>query len=512
MTELIPMLIAAFITVLSTFLFGGFRIGFVFAEDTVRKIFRYSAPFCRVLWALIALDSVLLLVGCGLEIHDPSLSFGGYGNVFWVLFVFSLLSLVLCAAFMLVGGLKTVRQYLLSAVRVAPYFALIYSILFYGFIMPAVPIALRMVLILIPAVLAAVFFAVRCFAAGNLHFEARPCVFMGHNEYTVVFATSVPTVGCLIYTGNGTEKVIWDAKYGIKNVSKLHSVRVPKDDLENNSYVVCARRAIEPLPYGGLLGKKEIRSAVDSFSSRCEYDVKLLTLADLHGARLQWNTLPSSCSALLIMGDIAESIDSETAFIRDLLTPCFEILHGRRPVIFVRGNHDYRGFKLTQLYQQFGIRYFNYRFSLGGVHFTVLDSGEDKADEHSEYAGYLDCESYCKTQLTWLEKQPEQHGVCVALSHMPTIFYNREDSMRAAQLLHRNGVRLLVCGHTHETGFADAQEDRFMPIHTFAAGPVGGEKPTYSVISFSGSMAEMKTFDFNTHEELFAKEMILFSE
>ncbi|MBQ3087107.1 MAG: metallophosphoesterase [Clostridia bacterium] len=512
MTELIPMLIAAFLTVLSTFLFGGFRIGFVFAEDTVRKHIRRSAPFCHVLWGLIALDSVLLLIGCGLESHKPDLSFGGYGNGFWLLFAFSLLSLVLCALFMVIGGLRTLRQYMLSALQIAPYFALVYAILIYGFIMPIMPFGLRIVLILVPAVLAGVFFAVRCFAAGNLHFEARPCVFMGHNEYTVVFATSVPTVGCLTYNCNGEEKVIWDSQYGIKNVGKLHSVRVPKTELENNAYTVRARRAIEPLPYGGLLGKKEIASSVDHFTSRCEFDVKLLTLADLHGAHLQWNTLPSSCSALLILGDVAESIDSETAFIRDLLTPCFEILHGRRPVIFVRGNHDYRGFKLPQLYSRFGIRHFNYRFSLGGVHFTVLDSGEDKPDEHSEYAGYLDCESYCKSQLNWLERQPVQHGMCIALSHMPTIFCNREDSSRAAELLRQHGVRLLISGHIHQTVFTDAQEDRFMPIHTFAAGAASGETPTYSVISFSGSMAEMKTFDFKTHEELFSKELILYTD
>lgn len=512
MKDLLPMLIAAFLTVLSTFLFGGFRVGFVFAEDTVRKKIKHGGSFCRVLWALIALDSVLLIVGCAAEHHKPELSFGGFGGFFWVLFAVALLSLVLCALFMVIGGLRTLRQYVLSAVHIAPYIALVYAVLIYGFIMPIIPFALRFVLILLPAVLGGVFLAMRCFAAGNLHFTARPCVFMAENDYVVVFATSVPSVGCLTYSFNGVEKVLWDAQFGIKNVGKLHSVRVPKYELEDNSYTVCARRAVEPLPYGGVLGQKEITATVDCFTSRCEFDVKLLTLSDWHGARQKWSSLPSSCSALLLMGDIAESIDCESAFIYDLLTPCFEILHGRRPVIFVRGNHDLRGFGLPRLYHRLGLQQYYYRFSLGGVHFTVLDSGEDKADDNFEYAGYLDCEPYCKQQLQWLAKQPAEHGRCIALAHMPTVFYDREDSWQAAEYLRRNGYRLLIAGHTHETGYADAGNEKYLPLNTFTVGAASGEKPAYSVISFSGSMVELKTFDLASHEEIFSKELILYTE
>lgn len=506
------MVAAAFLTVVSTFLFGGFRIGFVFAEDTVRKKIKIGVSFCRVLWALIALDSILLIIGCGVQANKPSLNYGGYGAFFWILFAVALLSVFLCAAFIIIGGIRVARQYLLSALHIAPYIALIYCILIYGFIVPIFPFAFRFVLIVIPAAVAAAIFAMRCFAAGNLHYTARPCVFMGENDYTVVFATSVKTVACLEYTYNGEKKVLWDSEFGIKNVGKMHSVKVPKHELEDNAYTVRAYRAIEPLPYGGVLGKKEITSYVDCFSSRCEFDVRLLTIADLHGERRHWGTLPTSCSALLVLGDIADSIDCESAFIHDLLSPCFEILHGRRPVIFVRGNHDFRGFSLPQLFHRFGIRYFNYRFTLGGVHFTVLDSGEDKADDNFEYAGYLDCESYCKKQLNWLARQPKESGMCIAISHMPTVFYNREDSLTATKLLKQHGIRLLLSAHVHETGFVAAGEDAYLPIDTFTAGAMCGEKPAYSVVSFSGSMVEMKTFDFATHEELFSKELIVYTD
>lgn len=512
MVELIPLLMAAFFTVAAVFLFGGFRIQFVFAEETLRKALKINLPFCRIAWAAFAVDSVLLLIGSAFEMQYPDKSFGGFGGFFWVLFLFALLAVAASAYFLIDGGVGTVRQYLRAGLRTFPYFAFFYTLLLFGFILPFVPFAVRFVMVFLACAAAGLYVAVRLFGAGPLRFLTRPAVFMGEKEYTVVFSTSVPTVACLEYMHDGQHYVLWDSENRIKNVGRIHSVRVPHAHLENNSYTVRARRSVEALPYGGMLGKKEIRFTVDEFSSLCEYEVKLLALSDWHGSRLRWTSLPSSCSALLLMGDMDESIDCEYDFIYNLLSPCSEILHGRRPAVFVRGNHDLRGFRLNELYRRFGIEQFNYRFSLGEVHFTVIDGGEDKADEHFEYAGYLDNFRSNEQTLEWLERQPMQHGMCIALTHMPTIFPDATHREKAWETLHSKGIRLLIAGHTHKTEYIPAAEARFVPINTFVTGAAAGEQPTYSVVTISGSMVELKTFDFSTHKELFSKELILYTD
>lgn len=512
MAELVLLLTAAFLTTVSVFLYGGFRVGFVFLENTVQKAIKKNIPLCRSIWALFAADSVLLLIGSAFELRYPEKSYGGFGGAFWLLFAVALLALGSDIAFFVIGGKQTLRQYLRSGMHIAPYIAFVYAILLFGLIVPFLPFSLRFISTLLLAAGAAALLFVRCFGAGRMHFLTRPAVFMGQNTYTVVFSTSVPTVACIEYVFNGRKYVLWDSASRIKNVGKIHSVTVPKAHIDNNSYTVKARRAIDRLPYGGLQGKKEISFTVDHFSSVCEYEVKLLTLADWHGHTQRWSGLPVSCSALLLMGDIDGSIDCESDFIRLLLTPCSEILHGRRPVIFVRGNHDLRGFNLSEIYRRLGIEQFNYRFTLGNVHFTVLDGGEDKADDNFEYASYLDNYICNERSLQWLSKQPKQYGMCIALSHMPNIFADDRQQKRAGELLAEGGTKLLIAAHTHKTDYFAAAENRYLPINTFLVGAASGEKPTYSVISFSGSMAELKTFDFATHEELFTKELILYSE
>ena len=512
MAELVLMLLTVFFTTLSVFLYGGFRVSFVFFENTVRKILKKNVPLCRILWAIFAVDSVLLLIGSAFELRYPDKTYGGFGGVFWLLFAIAVLAVITDIVFFVDGGKGTLRQFLRSAMHIAPYIAFVYAILIFGLLIPFVPFGLRFVLTILLGACAALLLFVRCFGAGRLHFLTRPAVFMGQNAYTVVFSTSVPTVACIEYTYRGKKYVLWDSASRIKNVGRLHSVTVPKAHLENNTYTVRARRAIDRLPYGGLQGKKEITHTVDHFSTVCEYEVKLLTLADLHGKTQRWSALSDSYSALLLMGDIDGSIDCESDFIRLLLTPCSEILHGRRPVIFVRGNHDLRGFNLSDLYRRLGIEQFNYRFTLGNVQFTVLDGGEDKADDNFEYASYLDNYIYNERSLHWLSQQPKQYGMSIALSHMPNVFADKNQQKRAGELLLANGIKLLIAAHTHKTDYFAAAQERYLPINTFIAGAASGVNPTYSVITFSGSMAELKTFDFATHEELFTKDLILYTD
>ena len=95
---------------------------------------------------------------------------------------------------------------------------------------------------------------------------------------------------------------------------------------------------------------------------------------------------------LILNGDIpAESATPES--IRGIYDITSALTGGRLPVVFARGNHDYRGRVATDLPQYIGTRdgqtYFTFR--IGCLWGICLDCGEDKNDSDVEYGGLVDC-------------------------------------------------------------------------------------------------------------------------
>jgi len=130
------------------------------------------------------------------------------------------------------------------------------------------------------------------------------------------------------------------------------------------------------------------------------------------------------------------------------------------PFIFVRGNHETRGRHARDIFDfvplQDGRPYFS--FDHGGVHFVVLDSGEDKEDGHEYYNGLTDFEGFRREQEAWLEGETRSWGWTnaryrVVITHIPprggdgyTIQQVREQFEPA---LERAGLDLWLSGHTH---------------------------------------------------------------
>ena len=65
-----------------------------------------------------------------------------------------------------------------------------------------------------------------------------------------------------------------------------------------------------------------------------------------------------------------------------------------------------------------------YSFDHGGVHFVVLDSGEDKEDSHQYYNGLVDYQNYRREQAEWLKADLESDACRkaafrIVFSHIP---------------------------------------------------------------------------------------------
>ncbi len=132
----------------------------------------------------------------------------------------------------------------------------------------------------------------------------------------------------------------------------------------------------------------------------------------------------------------------------------------QKPFLFARGNHEDRG-RFARLLPDYlptvdGRAY--YSLDHGGVHFIILDSGEDKEDSHPYYNGLVDFRDYLREEAEWL-KADLAGEACrkaqfrIVMSHIPP----RGSDEYAVQEVRRNfeplingaGVDLWLSGHTH---------------------------------------------------------------
>lgn len=195
---------------------------------------------------------------------------------------------------------------------------------------------------------------------------------------------------------------------------------------------------------------------------------RFILLQDLHG---NWpllkrisETAEGEPDVLLFNGDLLRHAVNKaeiTEFIREGL----EKSRWRDlPFHFIRGNHECRGRDAHMLQRYFPGREdrFYYSFSAGGSFFLVLDTGEDKEDEHEEYGGLADFDAYRLEQLDWLRRQLDsaearEADFRVVVMHVPP--YSEEDWHVNRHLqeywvpaFNDGGVDLVLSGHDHIRG------------------------------------------------------------
>lgn len=195
----------------------------------------------------------------------------------------------------------------------------------------------------------------------------------------------------------------------------------------------------------------------------------------------------SPTESLIWNGDIFNDIRSEQQIAEQVLAPGGQEFAARRPLLPVRGNHDVRGVRARMLEQYFdlpsGLWYYTLR--QGPVAFLVLDTGEDKPDEHPVYAGLNDFARYRTVQQEWLRqairrKEFRSAPFRVVLQHIPMLWkdysstgvFCGDGKAKWHDILVQAKIQLVVSGHTHEPAWFPAKSQA-----PYAQLVGGGPKP-----------------------------------
>jgi predicted phosphodiesterase len=187
-------------------------------------------------------------------------------------------------------------------------------------------------------------------------------------------------------------------------------------------------------------------------------------------------------------GDVFDYQANEQQIVDHMLQPCVSSFASEKPFMYVRGNHETRGKYSRDLHHYFcnpqGKQY--YSFTWGPVHFTVLDTGEDKTDDTPVYAGIVDFDAYRKEQQRWVQEVMQSRAFKkarfkVVLMHIPP-FYSGDwhGTLHCRELFNplfnRYRIDMCISGHTHKYGVhPPVQEQHHYPV-IIGGGPKEGTR------------------------------------
>ncbi len=188
---------------------------------------------------------------------------------------------------------------------------------------------------------------------------------------------------------------------------------------------------------------------------------------------------------LLWNGDQTNDVYDEAKMANQYLAPGGLVVASRWPLAYARGNHDVRGPAARELARFTGTPAdrFYYAFRSGPLAALVLDTGEDKPDDHPVFGGLAGFAAMRERQTRWLAEAIRAPWFAAAphkvlFCHIPLWWSDESDRgawvyskvCREAwlPLLKAAGVKLVVSGHTHEDKWLPAGAER--PIGQLVGG------------------------------------------
>ena len=271
-----------------------------------------------------------------------------------------------------------------------------------------------------------------------------------------------PTWGSPVYKAQRSRHGLIDA------YNTLHRIRLEglKPGLPYR-YRVVSKEFLQFKPYEVIYGQTVV-SDIFYFKTldRSKKSFSFGAVTDVHGRSEDFDTLLQqvnfdSIDFMFLTGDITSWLESEDQIYAGFLDVCVERFNREIPLIYVRGNHETRGFFARSLLNYFphSTDRFYYAFTHGPVRFIVLDSGEDKEDSHPVYAGLADFDRYREEQKAWLTEEVERPEFKEALYriivfHIPAFMGGKGHGIRDVTakwgpILNRSGVDLVINGHMH---------------------------------------------------------------
>lgn len=307
-----------------------------------------------------------------------------------------------------------------------------------------------------------------------------PTVYCVRDKYQIIFVTNEAGAGAVIIDG----KRYTDNVCGVvRSATCVHRIEIDTDILDRaGRYTVELKRIPDRAPYTPVTVSTERRG----FSFRglpTDRDINCYVISDTHGfAEVPVKVggyFGDELDLLILGGDMGRNVTDEKEMMISTAIAS-ELAKGEIPVIFMRGNHDTRG-AYAELLPDYvgtdnGLTYFPIR--LGRLWFVLLDSGEDKPDDHWEYGDIADYGPMREAQIRMLEDMAENSDnryhadgaeVRIALSHTPLRCCGNFPELFAkwAELLNKLGIHAMLSGHTHRVLFTPPEKAPAAVKHNF---------------------------------------------
>jgi predicted phosphodiesterase len=265
--------------------------------------------------------------------------------------------------------------------------------------------------------------------------------------------------------GEGLTQTAETQTNGLRPVDTKHSIRI--NNLQPGTtyeYKVLSRRVVRLNAYWPDMGNW-VESPVYTFTTfdKKKSDILFSYITDTHenvpGIQallklVDWN----KTDFLAQTGDALNWAESENQLFKNWLSPIANGLQQRVPFVYARGNHDLRGPFARNWYEYMPNHSgkFYYATDHGPAHFLILDSGEDKPDTTSVYAGLNNLVEYRKEEYAWLKNHIEtdrsvkEAPFRIILMHDPRWgWMEKGEQAKWTELANAANVNLVLAGHYH---------------------------------------------------------------
>lgn len=279
------------------------------------------------------------------------------------------------------------------------------------------------------------------------------------DQLVVMWTTNVKSTGFVEVGEEGDFERVVTSEHGIID-GNTTQFKVVLPNIEDGDLIRVGSKKIKSYYQNNVVyGKTAYSEYIAYEDTRRKSEIGFYVLSDIHERKEIYGKYldKEDYDFVIYNGDIISSIDSEELIVSEFFEPITTNTKVK-PFYFTRGNHETRGAdsRLLDEYLALKDNKYYYTFTYGPVFFIVLDSGEDKADDHIEYGGLADYESYRQEETDWLKSVVEakdyaDYEYIIAISHIPLLedveFPYKKEWM---DLLSEMSADVLLSGHTHK--------------------------------------------------------------
>jgi predicted phosphodiesterase len=301
-------------------------------------------------------------------------------------------------------------------------------------------------------------------------YDATPAITMGpllldmaDDSVVVEWMTDAPSDAKVIYGEEALDHEAVPQVDGLVAVGTQH--RVVLRGLKAGRtyrYRVASRRVVALKPYWPERGNTA-QSGIYRFTTfdPSKTTASFVSMTDTHENVARVDALMAMARSqpvdfVVHTGDGVHYAVNENQVKDKFLGPVAAGLQSHIPLIYARGNHEYRGEFARSLgpylHAQEG-RYY-YTRDQGPLHLVVVDTGEDKPDATNVYAGLNDLRAYRQEEFAWFEQALDEPRTrtapfTVVLGHDPEWGWLDGTNAEWTKRANAAKVDLFIAGHLH---------------------------------------------------------------